>query len=202
MAPRHRGFGFVAPLLLLLALGVGSSPLEASRSDDSGNLWIPNVRDTFITGENSPSVSIPTNYKLGEVVAEFDVGLDVGGPVDNSFDGDYDYDDGKAEDDNYSPCRDPKSKITLFPLDNFNYPGNDPRQRPLELTKEVFQLGRFRRGPTPSVSVVIEGTCCWENFARSDYKGKMLRLCKGKYNANILGKMAGNIRSLRPVKHF
>ena len=65
-----------------------------------------------------------------------------------------------------------------------------------------FQLGRFRRGPTPSVSVVIEGTCCWENFARSDYKGKMLRLCKGKYNANILGKMAGNIRSLRPVKHF
>ena len=81
-------------------------------------------------------------YLLGEVVAEFDVGTNVGGPVDNSFDGDYDYDDddGKAEDDNYSPCRDPKSKITLFPLDNFNYPGNDPRQRPLELTKEVFQV--------------------------------------------------------------
>ena len=62
---RHRGFGDVASLLLFLAWGAGSSPLEASLGN-SANLWIPNVRDTFITGDTSPSVSIPTNYKLGK----------------------------------------------------------------------------------------------------------------------------------------
>ena len=32
--------------------------------------------------------------------------------------------------------------------------------------------------------------------------GRMLRLCRGKYKANILGRMANNIQSIRPVEHF
>ena len=30
------------------------------------NIWIPNVRDTYITGQSSPSVSIPSNYNVGK----------------------------------------------------------------------------------------------------------------------------------------
>ena len=84
-------------------------------------------------------------YRItGDVVAEFDVGTgNNNGVFDSGIANDYDDADGGEEagaDDDYERCRDRKSKITLFPLDNFDYPGNDPRQRPLVLAKEVFQV--------------------------------------------------------------
>merc|ERR1712241_886242 len=142
-------------LLLQHLVCLEAWPLEtAAGSNRLANIWIPNVRDTFITGQGTPSVAIPSNYNIGDVVAEFDVGTGTG-PAPDVIE---DYGDG---DDSYERCEDPKSKITLFPLDNFDYPGNDLRKRPLTLSKEVFQLGRFRRGPTPTLSVVVEGSCCW-----------------------------------------
>lgn len=73
-------------------------------------------------------------------MAEFDVGTGNNGVIDVV--NDYDDEDlgGEAADDDYERCRDPRSKISLFPLDNFDYPGNDPSQRPLVLSKEVYQV--------------------------------------------------------------
>ena len=62
--------------------------------------------------------------------------------------------------------------------------------------------GRFGLSSTSYQSLEIEGRCCWEAFTREAFQGRMLRLCRGKYSANILGKMANNIRSIRPVEHF
>ena len=192
--------------LFFVIVGVCSALVRAQPIDvkESGNLWIPNLRDTFITGQPSASVAIPTNYKIGDIVAEIDVSSGSNAPLPVNDD----EEDDTINNLDYERCNDPKAKLTLFPMDNFNYPGNDRRQRPVVLTTEVYQLGRFsgtKRGsssPSPSLSLIIEGSCCWETFTLTDYRGKMLRLCKGKYNSNILGRMAGNIRSLRPVKHF
>ena len=111
--------------------------------------------------------------------------------------------------DDYQRCKDPASRITLYYADNFKVPpGSRLHSRPLTLSTEVYQLGRFDgkdRGQSyssPFMSVEVKGKCCWETFSESDYRGKMLRLCRGKYNSNTLGRMAGNIKSLRPVKHF
>ena len=163
-------------------------------------------------------------YKIGDIVAEIEVS---GGNIDSSEENlledrvdvdtipEYELDNtftNSAElpnrRNNYERCKDPASKITLYHKDNFEWSPQSRTQRPLILSTEVYQLGRFdgkERGQqysSPFMSVEIKGKCCWETFSESDYRGKMLRLCRGKYNSSTLGRMAGNIKSLRPVKHF
>ena len=162
-------------------------------------------------------------YKIGDIVAEIEVS---GGNIDSSEDNsledrvdvgtfpEYELDNtfSNTEPPNrrndYERCKDPASKITLYHKDNFEWSPQSRTQRPLILSTEVYQLGRFdgkERGQqysSPFMSVEIKGKCCWETFSESDYRGKMLRLCRGKYNSSTLGRMAGNIKSLRPVKHF
>ena len=41
--------------------------LAASASNSQlGNIWIPEIRDTYITGQSAPAVDIPSNYNIGE----------------------------------------------------------------------------------------------------------------------------------------
>ena len=93
-------------------------------------------------------------------------------------------------------------------MDNFEWSPLETRLRPLMLTTEVYQLGRFdgkdrgQKYTSPFMSAEITGRCCWETFSEADYTGEMLRLCRGKYNSRTLGRMAGHIKSLRPVNHF
>ena len=163
-------------------------------------------------------------YKIGDIVAEIEVsGGNIGSSEDNTLEDrvdvgtipEYDLDNTFSNNaqlpnrrTDYERCRDPASKITLYHKDNFEWSPKSRTQRPLILSTEVYQLGRFdgkERGQqysSPFMSVEIKGRCCWETFSESDYRGKMLRLCRGKYNSSTLGRMAGNIKSLRPVKHF
>ena len=89
-------------------------------------------------------------------------------------------------------------------LDNFIWNTGDLTQRPLNLRTEARKLssGRFTRNSASYQSIAVQGRCCWELFSRSAFKGRKLRLCRGKYNANILGSLANNIMSIRPVEHF
>jgi len=190
----------------------------------AGNLWIPNVRTD--NGNQPASRNNQLNlefnrYKIGDIVAEFEVSggsntqssqdnfLEDRIDVDNTFNHQpNDEDSIKRRDDDYERCKDPASKITLYHKDNFELTPSQTRSRPLTLSTEVYQLGRFdgkdrgQKNSSPFMSVEIKGKCCWETFSESDYRGKMLRLCRGKYNSSTLGRMAGNIKSLRPVKHF
>ena len=191
--------------LISLIASAKSWPIDVAENEP-GNLWIPNLRDSVITGDDSREVPIPLNYKVGEVVAELTASSGfskespaVHTPVPSSgVSGQNGLD--------YEICKDPGSKITMYHLDNFKVPENDRKRRPVTVRNEVFHLGRFDRGGkvnnSPFLSVKIEGKCCWETFTEVDFGGKMLRLCRGKYNSSILGRMAGNIRSLRPVDHF
>ena len=157
-------------------------------------------------------------YKIGDVIAEIEVS---GGNVkssDSNFLGSEDNDklhnkptqqeSQKRRNNNYERCNDPHSKIILYHMDNFEWSPANTRSRPLMLSTEVYQLGRFdgkdrgQQYSSPFMSVEIKGKCCWETFSASDYRGKMLRLCRGRYNSSTLGRMAGNIKSLRPVNHF
>ena len=108
------------------------------------------------------------------------------------------------DDDNYKPCLDPESKATLYPLDNFDWNGSDLTQRPLNLRTEARRLssGRFTRNSVSYQSIEIKGRCCWEAFSRPGFRGRKLRLCRGKFNSNILGSLSNNILSIRPVEHF
>ena len=164
------------------------------------------------------------DYKIGDVVTELVVsGGKVKSSENNLVEGSGKEHDGHAHDFNrrrfgsntkqnndYERCNDPSSKIVLYHMDNFEWaPSQQTRSsRPLVLMTEVYQLGRFdgkdrgQENSTPFMSVEIRGRCCWETFSEPDYRGKMLRLCRGKYNSYVLGRMAGNIKSLRPVKHF
>ena len=166
-------------------------------------------------------------YKLGDIVAEIEVsGGSVASSEDNFLEDTKDtvtileYEDNNPfhnkprneestnRRNNYQRCKDPASKITLYYKDNFEWSPSQRRTRPLVLSTEVYQLGRFdgkdrgQQYSSPFMSVDIKGKCCWETFSESDYNGKMLRLCRGKYSSSTLGRMAGNIKSLRPVKHF
>ena len=160
-------------------------------------------------------------YKIGDIVAEIEVS---GGgkvqpsqdnhlvdriDVENVFSGKPNNENSDTRrDDDYKRCKDPASKITLYHMDNFEWNPSQLKSRPLTLSTEVYQLGRFdgkdrgQKNSSPFMSVEIKGKCCWETFFESDYRGKMLRLCRGKYNSSTLGRMAGNIKSLRPVNHF
>ena len=164
-----------------------------------------------------------SRYKIGDIIAEIEVSH---GGVQSSendlFKGSEDVntildheDDNRFNDaelmkrrDDYERCKDPISKIFLYYMDNFEWSPLQSRSRPLMLSTEVYQLGRFdgkdrgQQNSSPFMSVEIKGKCCWETFSESDYRGRMLRLCRGKYNSNTLGRMAGNIKSLRPVNHF
>ena len=108
------------------------------------------------------------------------------------------------EDDDYKPCLDPESRAILYPLDNFDWDRSDLNQRPLNMRTEARKLisGRFAKGSVSYQSISVQGRCCWEIFSKQGFKGRKLRLCRGKYNANILGSLANNIRSVRPVEHF
>lgn len=166
-------------------------------------------------------------YKIGDIVAEFEVSYGSDKSSGNNFlEGSGDADTIlESEDDSrfsnkhrnvesnkrrtdYERCKDPTSKIILYYMDNFEWSPLRSRSRPLMLSTEVYQLGRFdgkdrgQQYSSPFMSVEIKGKCCWETFSESDYRGRMLRLCRGKYNSNTLGRMAGNIKSLRPVNHF
>ena len=113
-------------------------------------------------------------------------------------------DNNQNEDTNYKPCLDPESKATLYPLDNFDWNGSDLTQRPLNLRTEARRLssGRFTRNSVSYQSIEIKGRCCWEAFSRPGFRGRKLRLCRGKFNSNILGSLSNNILSIRPVEHF
>jgi len=220
-------FVFKSPVLASPAAARNLLDNFSNEKNIPGNLWIPNLSRE--NGNQPASYNNQLNlalnrYKIGDIVAEIEVS---GGNIDSSEDNsledrvdvgtfpEYELDNtfsNNAEPPNrrndYERCKDPASKITLYHKDNFEWSPQSRTQRPLILSTEVYQLGRFdgkERGQqysSPFMSVEIKGKCCWETFSESDYRGKMLRLCRGKYNSSTLGRMAGNIKSLRPVKHF
>jgi len=175
--------------MLLLSINIMSSEAFSVPSMlDDDDVWMPNLRGLPIGRE-------------GEIVAEFEV---ASSPIRNGADDDYEdiYQRIGNKEDDHKPCVDPDSRAILYPLDNFKW-NESNFQRPLALKSTTRRLNSGRFGPTTSYqSLEIEGRCCWEAFTREAFQGRMLRLCRGKYSANILGRMANNIRSIRPVEHF
>lgn len=193
--------------ILVIISGALGLPIEVDENPDNP-IWIPNLRDSVITGPQSTSnlAITPSQYKIGDIVAELTAssGFSQSPDSDPNTDPAQNQPSGSSNNLDYEICKDPASKIILYPLDNFKSPENNRKQRPVTIRTEVFQFGRFDRGSGSGsfYSVKIEGSCCWETFNEVDFAGKMLRLCRGKYNSAILGRMAGNIKSLRPVNHF
>jgi hypothetical protein len=154
------------------------------------DVWMPNLR------------GIPLGRE-GEIVAEFEIASSL---IRNDANED-DLGLRRGGGDDYDPCLDPASRAILYPQDNFEWLSND-FQRPLPLRGAVQNLaGRFSiRRSDGSIgsyqSLEIQGRCCWETFSRPRFQGRMLRLCRGKYRANVLGNLADNIQSIRPVEHF
>merc|ERR1719220_3249455 len=164
---------------------------SASPQTEDQDVWIPNLRGLPIGRD-------------GEIVAEFEI---ASSPIRQDVDDDYEDIYQRLGKDEYEPCVDPDSSVTLYPLDSFQWNARN-FQRPLTLKTEARKLtsGRFSTrnsntgGSSSYQSVVIEGRCCWEAFSRASFRGRMLRLCRGKYSANILGNLANNIQSIRPVE--